>query len=73
MPGRSSLVCCRCHHKSIDRACVPYHTEIKQNGVLYVITIANLKVARCWYCHSIILTEEARSQIQDYINQMREV
>jgi hypothetical protein len=71
MRGCRPWVCNRCGHRAVELVRIAYHTEIKQDGVLYTVAIPDLEVLRCWSCRQIVLIEAARDRIRESLDWIR--
>ena len=57
--------CGRCRQQAVERATLPYSTEVQYDGRIYTVDVPEFRVPRCQNCGAMILDDDATDQITE--------
>jgi hypothetical protein len=62
--------CGRCGQQSVERATVPYSTEVQYDDLGYTVEVPEFEVPRCKNCGAMVLDDRADDQITDALRRL---
>jgi putative zinc finger/helix-turn-helix YgiT family protein len=57
--------CGKCRQETVERATLPYSTEVQYDGRIYTVDVPRFEVPRCTNCGAMVLDDDANDQITD--------